>query len=174
MSRTIPPNLNDDLHDTAFESEPESNPGRPVQRATIAPRPGSPGPAPQPPAEVKFHSIEAVAAMLALPVAEVRDIIRSGELPAREVRGRWFITADRLGAFMNKTSDRRACSRFKAGEPVLALTDEGHLVTARFIGEATDGSLLVERDGLFGTRREAYPVAQVQPLTVRPAAAQVQ
>jgi hypothetical protein len=126
------------------------------------------------PREVKFHSVETVAAMLGLVPAEVRALIRDGDLPARQVGAHWFVTADRLGAFMSQTTDRARCPRFKAGEPVVFLTDKLQVLPGVYVDDTADGRVIVERRGFFGDYREAFNARQVQPLTARLPAAQVQ
>lgn len=120
-----------------------------------------------PSAEVKFHSLETVAAMLGLPATDVRALIRRGELAAREVAGRWFVTATNLGAFMSRRSDGSGCPRFKVGELVVFIDEKRRVYPGVYVGDTASGRPVVERRGFLGDYRQAFHPLQVQPLTVR-------
>lgn len=125
---------------------------------------GAESPAVRPP---RVLSADQIADDLGLHRAEVVDLMRRGDLPAKRIGSQLFTTSDKLAAFVARADPRSALPRFRDDDPVVVLEDEGELVAGRFAGEAADGRVLVRIKGFLVDHTTAYAPEQVQPLTAR-------
>ena len=67
-----------------------------------------PSPKPEPPVGPRFHTLEEVATILNVRVAQVYAMVRSGELPAIKLGGRgvWRVDSQQLEAYIDQAHQR--------------------------------------------------------------------
>jgi DNA-directed RNA polymerase subunit H (RpoH/RPB5) len=117
--------------------------------------------------ESQVLSADQIANDLGLQRAEVVELMRQGELPARRIGSELFTTSEKLVEFVARADPRDSLPRYRTNDPVVALNDDGDLIPGRYGGETEDGRILVVCTGLLWERKEAFAPEQVQPLTVR-------
>jgi len=123
--------------------------------------------APPPPPDARILSADQIADELGLQRAEVVDLMRRGELPAKRIGSNLFTTSDKLAAYVARADHRSALPHYRPNDPVVALDEEGTLKPGRFAGDAPDGRVTVVHLGFWGDYEESYPPEQVQPFTAR-------
>ncbi len=112
-------------------------------------------------------SVEQVAAMLGVHRSDVMELVSTGKLAAKRIGSATFITAANLAAFIAKADPVSAFQRFKSGDAVVWMDDQGQHGVGRFVAENTDGAIRMLRDGFWGTYEATFPATQVQALTCR-------
>lgn len=181
----MPPIINDD--ETEFPEETTAQAshqpgaaarfhGAPRGRGGPASPPAAPPPPPTswsppapaaPPADVRVMTVEEAADMLSVHPADVLDLVKRGLLPAKRIGARVIITAAALAAYVAKADPRASLPRYQAGDLVVILDGAGKVEVVRFVHEAEDGRVVVQRRGLLGSYAEAVDASQVQPFTCR-------
>lgn len=122
---------------------------------------------PTAPREVRIHTIQQVAGMLGVTVADVLDLIRRGALRAKRVASSAVVSGDALADFMATHDAASRFPRFTEGQPVILVDDDGTLGSGLYAGEAAAGQVVVSRPGFLGRYEQTFAPEQVQPLTCR-------
>jgi len=116
---------------------------------------------------IRILSADQVANDLGLHRAEVVELMRRGDIPAKRIGSNLFTTSQQLAAFVAQADPRSVLPRYRAGDPVVVMDDDGDLFAGQYHAETKNGRVVVARTGFLGEHMEEFAPEQVQPLTAR-------